>query len=137
MSSQPCTERTGTKVATATTPGLSDLRWRLWTWCAPRSGRTVPASGELCGVFEGRTLTGLASQEGTIARLKRSPVFRSTAQNVGSIRGLAGGPCPRTLSLASLHKPPRCRLSLFGGFQNATDTHPYALGSYLLEELNK
>lgn len=29
------------------------------------------------------------------------------------------------------------RLSLFGGFQNATDGHPYALGSYLLEELNK
>ena len=29
------------------------------------------------------------------------------------------------------------RLSLFGGFQNATDRHPYALGTYLLEELNK
>ncbi|KAL4440482.1 hypothetical protein ABPG75_003483 [Micractinium tetrahymenae] len=29
------------------------------------------------------------------------------------------------------------RLSMFGGFQNATDEHPYALGSFLLEELNK
>lgn len=36
------------------------------------------------------------------------------------------------------HTPCACRrLSLFGGFQNATDEHPYALGSYLLEELNK
>ncbi|KAL4419350.1 hypothetical protein ABPG77_001577 [Micractinium sp. CCAP 211/92] len=29
------------------------------------------------------------------------------------------------------------RLSMFGGFQNATDEHPYALGTFLLEELNK
>eukprot|EP00887_Chlorella_sp_A99_P000665 scaffold5.g665.t1 len=29
------------------------------------------------------------------------------------------------------------RLSPFGGFQNATDSHPYALVSYLLEELGK
>jgi 2,4-dienoyl-CoA reductase-like NADH-dependent reductase (Old Yellow Enzyme family) len=29
------------------------------------------------------------------------------------------------------------RLSPFGGFLNATDSHPYALMSYLLEELNK
>ncbi|GAB4814383.1 hypothetical protein N2152v2_001429 [Parachlorella kessleri] len=29
------------------------------------------------------------------------------------------------------------RLSPFGGFQNATDSHPYGLVSYLLEELNK
>ncbi|GAB4814384.1 hypothetical protein N2152v2_001430 [Parachlorella kessleri] len=29
------------------------------------------------------------------------------------------------------------RLSPFGGFQNATDSHPYALITYLLEELNK
>lgn len=28
------------------------------------------------------------------------------------------------------------RLSPFGGFLNANDTHPYALISYLLEELN-
>jgi hypothetical protein len=29
------------------------------------------------------------------------------------------------------------RLSPFGGFQNATDSHPYALTTYLLEELSK
>jgi hypothetical protein len=29
------------------------------------------------------------------------------------------------------------RLSPFGGFQNAIDSHPYALTTYLLEELNK
>ena len=29
------------------------------------------------------------------------------------------------------------RLSPFGGFLSATDSHPYALTTYLLEELNK
>jgi len=29
------------------------------------------------------------------------------------------------------------RLSPFGGFLSASDSHPYALTTYLLEELNK
>ena len=46
-------------------------------------------------------------------------------------------PLPCTPCLAPLPVQVGLRLSPFGGFLDASDSHPYALTRYLLEELNK
>ena len=52
-------------------------------------------------------------------------------------------PAPQSNPPTCPHSPTCChwqvgiRLSPFGGFLDGSDSHPYALTTYLLEELNK
>ena len=69
------------------------------------------------------------------------PCFaRSAATGTGAA---LSAPTPPHRAVAP-HLPRRCaspqvgiRLSPFGGFLSASDSHPYAVTTYLLEELNK
>jgi len=150
FSSLPCTKPWHCRCCTIAPPSWSAVRWRWWTQCAPTlepsfrlksspllNCQLRPGGGGR-GLLRGRRRPNRHQASGRPGRRGQGPA--------GSWQGehSAESSLRRLLVLPATFSKPRqlisheCRrLSLFGGFQNATDGHPYALGSYLLEELNK